>query len=323
MPRPHNFHSALSRTFRDGPAVAAPLAPTENGGALWDIRPIETAAIRVENRLRAVLDDAKIEAIAASLTTLGLASPIIVQQAESGDGYRLVAGTHRLEAARRLGWDHIDARVVEGSPDQLRLLEIDENLARAELTILDQARSLAEAKRIYARHNLGTRHGGDRTRPAGDQSDAEPGSGLVAIRSFAADAGDLLGVSERSVRRYVEIGEGLEQDVADALAETPIARREGDLRKIAAKPAEEQRALIETMCSRDKPPRTLADLVPPDPAEPGPAGHDPAEPGEPALETAPAPAAVDALKHAWGAADDDTREAFRNWIDEQTGAAPQ
>ena len=322
MPKPHNFHSALSRTFRGGPAVAAPLAPTENGGALWDIRPIETAAIRVENRLRAVLDDAKIEAIAASLTTLGLASPIIVRQAESGDDYTLVAGTHRLEAARRLGWERIDARIVEGTPDQIRLIEIDENLARAELTVLDQARSLAEAKTIYARHNLGTRHGGDRTRPTGDQSDTEQRSGLVAVRSFAADAGDLLGLSERSVRRYVEIGEGLEPDVADALAETPIARREGDLRKIAAKPAEEQRALIETIRSRDEPPKALADLEPPKtPQAPDRGAQDPSPPALGAL--AGAPPTLEALQDAWNTADPDTREAFRRWLDEQTEGAPQ
>ena len=311
MPKPRSFSDALSRTYRGGPPVAGPLAPAENGGAPWDIRPVDTAAIRAENRLRAVLDDAKIEAIAESMATLGLASPIIVQQAESGDGYTLVAGTHRLQAARRLGWERIDARIVEGSPDELRLIEIDENLARAELTPLDRARSLAEAKRIDQRRNPRRRHGGDR-------SGGEPGNGIVAVRSFAADAGDLMGINERSVRRGIEIGEGLKPDVADALAETPIARREGDLRKIARMPAEEQRSLIETMRSLDEPPRTLADLVPP-----GPAGPGPAEPGEPALEAAPAPAVLDALKHAWSTADPDTREAFRNWIDEQTRAAPQ
>lgn len=321
MPKRRSLSEALDRTFRHSSATAARLSRTAGDGATWLIKPVETAAISIEDRLRPVLDDAKVEAIAESLAIIGLTSPILIRCADRADSYTLVAGTHRLEAARRLGWEFIDARIVQGPLDQMRLMEIDENLARAELTPLDRARFLAERKRIYERLHPDRRHGGDRTRPAAarneqqtdilatcaptDQSDQETLPGIVAVRSFAADAGDLCGFSERTVRRALEVGEGLATDVAVALAQTPLARREGDLRAIARMPHDDQRELIKDMQSLDNPPRTLREVQLPESAQ---------HPDTTAMQ---APSTLDTLKQLWLRADDHIRDSFRSWIDEQ------
>lgn len=313
MPKRRSLKDALDRTFRSAPPDPGAAAPGAGGGATWLIKPVETAAIAVRDRLRPVLDDAKVEAIAESLASIGLAAPILVRRDDRADSYVLVAGTHRLEAARRLGWEFIDARIVDGPLELMRLMEIDENLARSDLSPLDRARFLTERKRVYERMNPGSGHGGDR-------------SGPVAVRSFAADAGDLGGFSERTVRRAIEIGEGLADDVADALAETHLAHREGDLRAIARMPHHEQRALIQDIRELDEPPKSLRDVRPPETPDAERAAAAQAVP-EPDAGAGPdaeaAPAALEALQRLWLQADDDIRDRFREWIDGETGAAAQ
>ena len=55
-------------------------------------------------------------------------------------GYWLVAGHHRLEAARKLKWEAIAAIIFDGmDADEAELAEIDENLIRAELSPIERA----------------------------------------------------------------------------------------------------------------------------------------------------------------------------------------
>src|SRR5438067_13387863 len=57
------------------------------------------------------LDPAKVAMLVESMRELGQLHPIMVFRAE--DSIILVAGRHRLEAARQLGWACIDAMYVE------------------------------------------------------------------------------------------------------------------------------------------------------------------------------------------------------------------
>ena len=102
--------------------------------------------IRVEDivigeRHRTLSDDA-CDRLAASMKDIGLRQPIsvrIVDEMEV-DGELtagvpvLVAGHHRLEAAKRLGWSHIDCVEVNDDAIEAELWEIAENLHRLDLT---------------------------------------------------------------------------------------------------------------------------------------------------------------------------------------------
>ena len=59
--------------------------------------------VQVGDRLRS-LDPEKVAALAESMDAFGLQQPISVWS-DSIDTLELVAGLHRLEAARRLGWE--------------------------------------------------------------------------------------------------------------------------------------------------------------------------------------------------------------------------
>ncbi|MDE2582761.1 MAG: ParB N-terminal domain-containing protein [Rhodospirillales bacterium] len=59
-----------------------------------------------------------------------------------------MAGRHRVEAARKLGWTEIEAVVRECDETDARLWEIAENLHRAELTAQERAEHIAEWVRL-------------------------------------------------------------------------------------------------------------------------------------------------------------------------------
>jgi ParB-like chromosome segregation protein Spo0J len=82
--------------------------------------------------------------ISQSMRKLGLQSPITVRKMSDGEGHRLIAGHHRLEAAKQLGWGEIDCTVVDWDERQARLWEIAENLHRAKLTALEYHEHLNE-----------------------------------------------------------------------------------------------------------------------------------------------------------------------------------
>jgi ParB family transcriptional regulator, chromosome partitioning protein len=107
--------------------------PVGNG-----VQSIALDQIEVVDRLRDI-DQQAVSNLAASMggkngEETNIIQPIVVHSKSFGV-YRLAAGAHRLEAARKLGWKEISAIVVSGlKDDEVRILEIDENLHRRELS---------------------------------------------------------------------------------------------------------------------------------------------------------------------------------------------
>lgn len=102
---------------------------------------ISIDAIRLENRIREDLGD--LETLKSSLREYGLFNPLLVDPQ-----HRLIAGERRLRAARALGWDKIEVRVIENL-DEVALLdvEIHENLLRKDFTEAEVAKSIEEKKK--------------------------------------------------------------------------------------------------------------------------------------------------------------------------------
>ena len=315
----NSLAAALGKTLeRDRAGGALATAPGEAETA-YPRRslPVQLAQVRVADRLRLALDEAKVETIAGSMAELGLQSPVLLRpwRAAGAEGseawgredaglFALVAGAHRLEAARRLGWAYIEALIVEGTPDEFRLIEIDENLARAELTVLDRARFLAACKRIHERMHPSHQRGGDRK--SIDYVE-ENRSAKFALRSFSHDTMAHTGLSRRAVYRAVEIGKGLDDQAARDLAGTGLADREGDLHALSRMPASKQR-VIAAICRAS-----------PRGATQGKALAALEGRGKRAKTTTggrtPAGAGLAALQRARRGADEETRRRFLDWIE--------
>jgi ParB family chromosome partitioning protein len=97
-----------------------------------DIGKVFTDSIIIGPRHRP-MDASRIEALAESINELGLQQPISVHM-DDEDRVHLIAGLHRLEAARKLGWEQIEASFVTLSPIKREMWEIAENLFRVDLS---------------------------------------------------------------------------------------------------------------------------------------------------------------------------------------------
>lgn len=132
----------------------------------------------------------KVSFLAASMGEIGLQTPISVWISEDNGAVRLVAGLHRLEAAKRLGWSRIDCMVVALDERKRRMWEISENLHRAELTVLERGELEAEWIRLAAAAKVG------QVDPPGGRQPRDRG-----LRAAVRD----LGIERMEVRRAVKI----------------------------------------------------------------------------------------------------------------------
>lgn len=110
-----------------------------------ELRRIPLADITAEGGFnpRSGFDRRELEALAASVAQHGVLTPITVGP-HNGSGYRLIVGERRLRAARDSGLVEIPAvvRYVDDHTAGLDLALV-ENIARADLTPLDEARAFA------------------------------------------------------------------------------------------------------------------------------------------------------------------------------------
>jgi ParB/RepB/Spo0J family partition protein len=101
--------------------------------------------------VRTTWDEDKLNELAQSLKEQGLIQPIKVRPL--GDEYEIVYGHRRVEAARRAGFELIDA-TVEGMDDQQALIQaLIENLQREDMTAMDTARALKALKEVTRWNN--------------------------------------------------------------------------------------------------------------------------------------------------------------------------
>jgi hypothetical protein len=107
-----------------------------------EIKPIALSDIAVAiQRLRRLRPETA-NALAQSMATQGQLQPIVVRP-HNDHGYWLVAGFHRFEAAKQLGWQEITCTVFDHmEANEAELAEIDENLIRANLTPAEEAMHL-------------------------------------------------------------------------------------------------------------------------------------------------------------------------------------
>lgn len=209
---------------------------------------IRVEDVQIGERHRALSDDA-CNRLAGSMKEIGLQQPISVRIVDEmmvdGDLTAgvpvLVAGLHRLEAAKRLGWSHIDCLEVDDDHLRAELWEIDENLMRAELSPSQQAEHLHRRKEVWE---------------ALQQSDAIrttfTGRGN---KGFAKSTADNAGIDKSTVTRQIARAEAIGPDIKlvagtsldkgvelDALAKMPAEQRAPLIARAAAGEAVTARA---------------------------------------------------------------------------------
>ena len=139
MARRRGLGKGLDALIPGGPELGPP------SGASQDI-PLALIQ-RNPRQPRKDMDPTELEGLAASIREHGLLQPVVVSPLKSGDGYRLIAGQRRLDAARLAGLDAVPAIVRQVNEQQRLEMALIENLQREDLNALEAAegyRQLAE-----------------------------------------------------------------------------------------------------------------------------------------------------------------------------------
>src|SRR5262249_41161721 len=154
-----------------------------------------------------------------SMSEIGLKTPITVRLMKRGiepDGpfvtdHRLVAGRHRLEAAKQLGWEEINAFVLESDDVDAELWAVDENLQRNELNALEQADHVARRVALLQRRN-------------GQLVQMSHGTVAKAIRQ-APHSGKTEGARRKEVERALKI-DSMAPEAKEAAKEAGLANNQ-------------------------------------------------------------------------------------------------
>jgi len=106
-------------------------------------RPLEVAVEMIERnpfQTRTRFDETQLEELAQSIAATGVVQPIVVRALGAGK-YQLIMGERRWLASKKAGKTHIPAIVRAVSDEQAMEMTIVENLQRADLNPMEQARA--------------------------------------------------------------------------------------------------------------------------------------------------------------------------------------
>ena len=184
-------------------------------------------SISVNDRKRK-LNAEKVDNLAESFALLGQLEPITI--AKNGDKYTLLAGWHRLEAARRLGWETIEANVFDGNDLECELVEIDENLMNNDLTVLEQGEHIQRRNEILVA--MGQRREAGRYQTFNGV--------MVTPLKTTEDIAKEVGLSKNSVQKRAQIARDILPEAKELIRDTEIANSTTQLLELARLKPEKQ-----------------------------------------------------------------------------------
>lgn len=190
---------------------------------------IKISDIRI-NPGRRSTDQQNVEELVKSIGAVGLMNPITVTQDNT-----LIAGLHRLEAAKLLGWTEVECTVSDAEGIQAELAEIDENIVRARLSRHELGEQLLRRKELYETLHPETRQG-----MRNGQTSKKENFSLLGAKSFSQDTADKLGVSKRTVEQLVQTARDLTPEAKKIIREADSKITKGDALKISRLPPDQQ-----------------------------------------------------------------------------------
>ena len=167
---------------------------------------------------RRSLDTCHVGELADSIREIGLLDPPTIDR----DNF-LIAGLHRLEAVKRLGWTEVDCTVSSLEGLAAELAEIDENIVRSDMSTLEYGEILLRRKEIYETLHPETKRG-----MRNGQTSKSDKMSFLETKSFAQDTAEKLGVVPRTVERQIQTAKNLTQEAKEIIknADKKISKKE-------------------------------------------------------------------------------------------------
>jgi len=144
------------------PSAPAPVATESEGG-----KPREIPVDQIDRnpfQTRSQMNEEQLAELAASITANGVVQPVLVRPLANGR-FQLIAGERRWRASQLAGRPTIPAILRQVSDEQAMEITIVENLQRADLNAMEQARAFERLSREFhmTQEQMALRTGKDRT----------------------------------------------------------------------------------------------------------------------------------------------------------------
>ena len=165
----------------------------------------------------------EVDKLASSIKEIGLIQPItVIERVDiagiAEQGWQIVAGHHRVAACRALGWTEIDALVIDDATHlQSELMEIDENLCRAELTASQRTSYTKRRKQIWEALHPEERQVAQAAPPVEIKQ-----RGHAQDQSFAAATAEATGQSKATTNRAIARADALGEETLTKVANTSL-----------------------------------------------------------------------------------------------------
>ena len=196
---------------------------------------VKISDIKVNQGRRGVLYN-DVEELALSILDVGLLNPITL----TGD-YTLIAGLHRLEAVKLLGWTEVECTITDLEGLSAELAELDENFARANLSPLEMGDLLKRRKDIYEELYPETKAGTAQAIGMNKAKGNNVNCNLQSTRkSFIEDTATVTGSHPSTIARHIKVASELAPEAKEILrgAKKPVSS--STLKKISKLPPIQQ-----------------------------------------------------------------------------------
>ena len=188
---------------------------------------------------RRSLDNNHVKELADSIRELGLLNPLTIDRENF-----LIAGLHRLEAVKTLGWTDVECTISGLEGLEAELAEIDENIVRSDISTLEYGEILLRRKEIYETLHPQTKDGTAQAISMNRALGNNVSDNLsLTSKSFVQDTAEKLGVVPRTVERQIQTAKNLTPEAKEILksSDKKISKKEA-LKLSRLEPADQKEA---------------------------------------------------------------------------------
>lgn len=191
-------------------------------------------------------DQEAVQELMDSISRVGLLNPITVDQE-----YTLIAGLHRLEAAKLLGWSEIECTVSSLEGLLAELAEVDENVVRKGLSAVEFSDLLLRRKEIYEMLHPETKATQEGGPFRGNQHQEVNVKMTQTTKSFIQDTAEKLGVGKRTVERQIQTAKNLTDEAKGIIRDSGTKITKKDALKLSRLEPERQKEAASQLAAGD------------------------------------------------------------------------
>ena len=189
------------------------------------------------NAGRREVDPEGVQELVDSISKVGLLNPITIDREHT-----LIAGLHRLEAAKLLGWTEIECNVSSLEGLLAELAEVDENVVRKGLSAVEYSDLLLRRKEIYETLHPETKAGTSQAAGMNRAKGNNVGCKMhPTSKSFVQDTAEKLGVNPSTIKRQIQTAKNLTTEAKDIIRDTGTKITKKDALKLSRLEPEQQR----------------------------------------------------------------------------------